>query len=73
MDLITNIERQLARGRHRDLAQVIDLIRSNQLDESFAQQLTPSLREGYNHCLEQTRLEDEWEKNQDAFEEKAEQ
>jgi len=48
---------------------VIELIRFNLLDESFAQRLTPRVRDRYIHCLEQIHLEDKWEETQDrAFE-----
>ncbi len=72
LNLRTLIELKLAAGRHKDFGDVVELIRLNNLDESFTNGLSPSVREDYIECLEEMRREQEYEARQDqAFEEKA--
>jgi hypothetical protein len=59
--LITLIELKLAARRHRDFGDVVELIRFNDLDESFAARLHPSVRTDYIECLQEKRREDEYE------------
>lgn len=61
IDLATLIELKLAARRHRDFGDVVELIRYNDLDESFAEKLHASLRGDYLECLEEKRREDEYE------------
>jgi hypothetical protein len=59
-DLVTLIELKLHVRRFRDLADVIKLIRHNDLDESFSARLEPSSRPHYLECLDARRLEDQY-------------
>ena len=59
--LTTLVELKLAARRHRDFGDVVELIRFNGLDESFADRLHPSLRRDYIECLEEKRREEEYE------------
>jgi hypothetical protein len=61
VDLKTLIELKLAARRHRDFGDVVELIRFNKLDESFARRLHPSVRGDYIECLEEKRREDLYE------------
>lgn len=61
VDLVTLIQLKLAARRHRDFGDVVELIRCNNLDESFADRLPPSVRGDYVECLEEKRREDEYE------------
>jgi hypothetical protein len=61
VNLRTLIELKLAARRYRDFGDVVELIRFNDLDESFADQLHESLRGDYIECLEEKRREDEYE------------
>ncbi len=61
VNLPTLIELKLAARRYQDFADVVALIRVNNLDESFAEQLHPSVRADYIECLEEKRREDEYE------------
>jgi hypothetical protein len=61
VDLRTLIELKLAARRHQDFADVVNLIRVHDLDESFADRLHPTLRRDYIECLEEKRREDEYE------------
>jgi hypothetical protein len=61
LDLATLIQLKLAARRYRDFGDVVELIRFNELDESFAEQLHPSVRGDYIECLEEKRREDEYE------------
>lgn len=71
VDLPTLVQLKLAAGRYQDVADVVNLIRANQLDETFQEKLHPSARGDYVECLEEKRREDEYEARQDrAFEEK---
>jgi len=61
VNLETLIQFKLAARRHRDFGDVVELIRFNNLDESFANQLHPSVCPDYVECLEEKRREDEYE------------
>ena len=61
VNLATLVELKLAARRHRDFGDVVELIRFNDLDESFADRLHPSVRRDYIECLEEKRREDEYE------------
>jgi hypothetical protein len=61
VNLATLIELKLAARRHRDFGDVVELIRFNSLDESFAERLAKSVRADYLECLEEKRREDEYE------------
>jgi hypothetical protein len=61
IDLVTLVQLKLAARRYRDFGDVVELIRFNELDESFANRLHPSLRGDYIECLEEKRREDEYE------------
>jgi hypothetical protein len=61
VNLPTLIELKLAARRWRDFADVVELIRSNELDESFLPKLHPSVRSDFIECLEEKRREDEYE------------
>jgi hypothetical protein len=65
IDLKTLVQLKLAATRHQDFADVVNLIRFNNLDESFQDQLHPSVRKDYIECLEEKRREDEYERRQD--------
>ena len=65
IDLPTLIQLKLAARRYQDFADVVNLIRANQLDETFQVQLHPSVRGDYIECLEEKRREDEYEARQD--------
>lgn len=60
VNLATLVQLKLAARRHRDFADVVELIRHNGLDESFAGCLHSSLRRDYTECLEEKRREDEY-------------
>jgi hypothetical protein len=61
VDLVNLIQLKLAARRYQDFADVVNLIRFNNLDESFAERLHSSLRGDYIECLEEKRREDEYE------------
>lgn len=61
VNLVTLVQLKLAARRHRDFGDVVELIRFNDLDESFANRLDPSIRRDYIECLEEKRREDEYE------------
>lgn len=61
VNLATLIELKLAARRYKDFGDVVDLIRNNDLAESFADQLHPSVRGDYIECLEEKRRDDEYE------------
>jgi hypothetical protein len=61
IDLATLIQLKLAARRHQDFADVVSLIRENNLDDMFADRLHPSVRQDYVECLEEKRREDEYE------------
>ncbi len=66
LNLATLVELKLAAGRHKDFGDVVELIRANNLDESFAARLHGSVHGDYVECLEEKRREDEYEARQDA-------
>jgi hypothetical protein len=71
VDLKNLIQLKLAARRHQDFADVVNLIRVNNLTETFADELHPSVRADYIECLEEMRREDEYEARQDqAWEER---
>jgi hypothetical protein len=55
------IQLKLAARRHYDFGDVVALIRAHHLDESFAQQLHPSVQSDFIECLEEKRREDEYD------------
>jgi len=59
--LATLIDLKLAARRWRDFADVVELIRCNELDESFLTKLHPSTHSDFIECLEEKRREDEYE------------
>jgi hypothetical protein len=61
VDLVTLIQLKLAARRFQDFADVVSLIRAHDLDESFQEQLHPTLHRDYIECLEEKRREDEYE------------
>jgi hypothetical protein len=61
VDLTTLIQLKLAARRYRDFGDVVELVRFNELDESFMDKLDPSVRQDYIECLEEKRREDEYE------------
>lgn len=71
VNLNTLIELKLAAGRYKDFGDVVELIRTHDLDESFANRLHASVRGDYIECLEEKRREDEYEAREDqAFDQK---
>ncbi len=67
VNLKTLIELKLAAHRYQDFADVVNLIRANDLDESYLPQLHESVRNDFIECLEEKRREDEYEKRQDSL------
>jgi len=61
VDLPTLIQLKLAARRYRDFSDVVELIRFNDLDESFMDQLHSTVRQDFTECLEEKRREDEYE------------
>jgi hypothetical protein len=61
LSLGTLIQLKLAARRYKDFGDVVELIRCNHLDESFAVQLHASVRGDYIECLEEKRREDLYE------------
>jgi hypothetical protein len=61
LNLLTLIQLKLAARRYQDFADVVNLIRSNNLEESFTTHLHPSVRGDYIECLEEKRREEEYE------------
>jgi hypothetical protein len=61
VNLKTLVELKLAARRHKDFGDVVELIRFNDLDESFSLNLHPSVRRDYIECLEEKRREDDYE------------
>jgi hypothetical protein len=54
------IQLKLAARRHSDFGDVVFLISTKNLDESFLQQLHPSVHQDFIECLEEKRREDEY-------------
>ena len=74
VNLVTLVQLKLAARRHKDFGDVVDLIRENNLDESFRENLHSSVQQDYIECLEEKRREDEYEARQDeSFEKLREQ
>ena len=61
VNLATLIDLKLAARRWRDFADVVELIRFNELDKSFLAKLHPSTHSDFVECLEEKRREDEYE------------
>jgi hypothetical protein len=59
--LATLVELKLAARRWRDFADVVELIRFNNMGGSFARNLHSSVRKDFIECLEEKRREDEYE------------
>lgn len=59
------IQLKLAARRHSDFGDVVFLIRIHNLNESFAEQLHPSVRRDYFECLDEKRREEEYEARED--------
>jgi hypothetical protein len=55
------IQLKLAARRHKDFGDVVFLIQVHELDETFLQQLHPSLHRDFIECLEEMRREEEYE------------
>jgi hypothetical protein len=65
VNLPTLVQLKLAARRYQDFGDVVALIRSNNLDESFLKNLHSSLHSDFIECLEEKRREDEYEARQD--------
>jgi hypothetical protein len=65
INLPTLVQLKLAARRYRDFGDVVELIRFNNLDESFADHLHPSVRQDFIECLEEKRRDDEYEARED--------
>jgi len=65
IDLPTLIQLKLAARRHQDFADVVNLIRTHNLDESFQTRLHQSVHRDFIECLAEKRREDEYEERQD--------
>lgn len=61
VDRATLIELKLAARRHQDFADVVKLIDTHNLDESFVDRLHHSVRKDFIECLEEKRREEEYE------------
>ena len=61
------IELQLAAKTHRDFAEVVSLIQTHRLDESFLNQIHPSVHRDFIECLEEKRRDDVYEARQDRM------
>jgi len=64
VNLQTLIQLKLAARRYQDFADVVQLIAAHNLDESFADQFHPTVRQDYIECLEEKRREDEYDAQQ---------
>jgi hypothetical protein len=64
--LVVLIELKLAAHRYQDFADVVNLIRIQKLDETFAVHLHPSTHRDFTECLEEMRREEEYESRRDA-------
>jgi len=60
-NLTSLIQLKLAARRHQDFADVVNLIRFNNLDQTFLAHLHSSLHGDFIECLEEKRREDEYE------------
>jgi hypothetical protein len=61
INFATLIQLKLAARRYQDFADVSNLIRANNLDESFLEGLHPTLRQDFIECLEEKRRQDEYD------------
>ena len=61
LNLEALIQLKLAARRYKDFGDVVELIRSNNLEESFAERLHVAVRGDYLECLEEKRREDLYE------------
>jgi hypothetical protein len=64
VNLRTLIELKLAARRHQDFADVVNLIRIHDLDESFQDHLHTSVRRDYLECLDEKRRDDEYKERE---------
>jgi hypothetical protein len=65
VDLVTLIQLKLAARRYQDFGDVVKLIEAQNLDESFAERLHPSVRRDYIECLDEKLREDEYNARDD--------
>jgi hypothetical protein len=65
VNLKTLVELKLAARRFQDFADVVNLIRANELDQSFLDRLHDSVKPDFIECLEEKRREDDYERRQD--------
>jgi hypothetical protein len=65
LKLTSLIELKLAARRYKDFGDVVELIRVHNLDESYVQNLHPSIHSDFIECLEEKRREDEYEARED--------
>ena len=65
VDLPTLVQLKLAAGRYQDFADVVNLIRANNLDETYARKLAPSVAKDFIECVEEMRREDQYEARRD--------
>ncbi len=68
VNLVTLVELKLAARRWQDFADVVALIRGNNLKESFAKRLHPSVRRDYLECLDEAREEQRREEDYESQE-----
>ena len=61
IELVPLISMKIARGLFKDLADVVRLIRHENLDDSFADRLHAALRNDYLRCLDEKRGDDEFD------------
>ncbi len=59
------IQLKLAARRHKDFGDVVFLIQTHNLDESFLPNLHPSVHKNFIECLEEKRREDEYDARDD--------
>lgn len=64
LELSVLIQLKLAARRYKDFADVVELIRVHNLDESYLRHLHPSVHRDFIECLEEKRREDEYEARQ---------
>jgi hypothetical protein len=64
IDLQSLIQLKLAARRYQDFADVVSLIRANNLNEAYLDKLHPSVRKDFIECLEEKHREDEYEARQ---------
>jgi hypothetical protein len=60
VNLVTLIQLKLAAQRYQDFADVVKLIDTHNLDESYLDRLHPSVRQDFIECLEEKRRDDEY-------------